>query len=46
MSLADVYKIVLRRELNKNDDIRSGNWEEIKLGEDQVKYAAADIYVS
>ncbi|KAG2212586.1 hypothetical protein INT47_000562 [Mucor saturninus] len=46
LSLADVCKAVLSRQLNKDDCIRSRNWEEARLSEDQIKYAAADAYVS
>lgn len=46
LSLADVCKAVFSRQLNKDDRIRSGNWEESCLSEDQIKYAAADAYVS
>ncbi|KAI7887943.1 uncharacterized protein EV154DRAFT_594948 [Mucor mucedo] len=45
LSLADACKAVLSRKLNKDDRIRSGNWEEARLSEDQIKYAAADAYV-
>lgn len=43
-SLDGLTRNVLRKKLDKNTDIRCGNWDNYPLSEDQKQYAADDVY--
>ena len=46
LSLAKMCRVVLKRELPKEENIRCSNWGATKLTQEQIDYAALDAYAS
>lgn len=45
IALRDLCRIYLNRKLDKNPDVRQGRWDRKTLDEEQLHYAASDVYV-